>query len=79
MRVHALVSGDHVLDVNVGVFSSILLEQLKRLLDQVADVLAFVLGVFDLVSQVNWVCMCVGFQKLGSRDEQTNRSFPCTD
>lgn len=49
-----LVGGDHVLDVDEGVFSSVALQDLQRLLDQVTDVLPLLLAVVDAVSRVNW-------------------------
>lgn len=48
-----LVGGHHVLDVDEGVLSSVALEHLQRLLDQIADVLPLMLAVVDGVPGVN--------------------------
>jgi hypothetical protein len=48
----AFVSGDHVLDVDERIFSSMDLKHLKCLLDQVAQVHSFPLAVVYLVPQV---------------------------
>jgi hypothetical protein len=47
-----LVGGDHVLDVDEGVFSTVGLEELEGLLDEVAEVKSLALAVVDLVSEV---------------------------
>jgi hypothetical protein len=49
----ALVGGDHVLDVDVCVLSSVFLQDLKGLLDQIGKVLLLALSVVDLVSDVH--------------------------
>ena len=49
-----LVGGDHVLDVDEGVFATVALEGLQRLLDQVADILPLLLAVVDAVPGVHW-------------------------
>lgn len=51
----ALVRGDHVLNVNEGVVTTVLFEQLQRLLDQVAQVLLLALRVVDAVADVGVV------------------------
>lgn len=48
-----LVGGHHVFDIYEGVLSSVALEHLQRLLDQVADVLPLMLAVVDGVPGVN--------------------------
>ena len=48
----ALIGGDHILDINEGVFSSVDLEKLESRLDEVSKVLALSLAVVDLVSKV---------------------------
>lgn len=48
-----LVSGHHVFDIYEGILSSVALEHLQSLLDQIADVLPLVLAVVDAVSGVN--------------------------
>ena len=48
----AFISGDHIFNVDEGVFSSVDLEHLEGLLDQVAQVKALPLAVIDLVTQV---------------------------
>ena len=47
-----LVGGNHVLDVDEGVLTSVHLEQLQRLLDQISQDEALALGVLDLVALV---------------------------
>ena len=47
-----LVSGDHVLNVNESVVSSVLLKELKGLDDEVTEVLSLSLGVVDAVTNV---------------------------
>jgi len=47
------VGGDHVLDINEGVLSSVGLEHFQGLLDKVAQVLALSLGVVDFVTEVH--------------------------
>ena len=49
-----LIGGDHVLDVDEGVFATVALEGLQRLLDQVADILPLLLAVVDAVPGVHW-------------------------
>lgn len=49
----ALVGGDHVLDVDVGVLAAVLLEHLQGLLDQLRQVLVLALSVVDLVANVD--------------------------
>ena len=46
----ALVGGDHILDVDVGVLASMLLEHFKCLLDQVTQVFVLALSVIDFVA-----------------------------
>lgn len=46
------IGGDHVLDVDEGVFTTMLLEEFESGLDEVTQVLGFALGVVDLVSEV---------------------------
>lgn len=53
----ALVRGDHVLNVNEGVVATVLLEQLQRRLDQVAQVLLLALRVVDAVADVRVVVL----------------------
>ena len=48
----ALISWHHVFDVNVGVFATVPLHQLKCLLDHVADVIVVLLSVVDFVTQI---------------------------
>lgn len=48
-----LVGGHHVFDVYEGVLSSVALQHLQSLLDQIADVLPLVLAVVDAVPGVN--------------------------
>ena len=49
-----LVGGDHVLDVDEGVFAAVALQGPQRLLDQVPHVLPLLLTVLDAVSGVHW-------------------------
>lgn len=48
-----LVGGHHVFDVYEGVLSSVALQHLQSLLDQIADVLPLMLAVVDAVPGVN--------------------------
>jgi len=48
----ALVSGNHILNIDESVFSSVDLKHLESLLDQVAQVEPLSLAVVDLISQV---------------------------
>lgn len=48
-----LVGGHHVFDIYEGILSSVALEHLQSLLDQIADVLPLVLAVVDAVPGVN--------------------------
>jgi len=48
----ALISGDHILNVNESIFSSMDLEHFESLLDQVTQVETFPLAVVDLIAQV---------------------------
>ena len=47
-----LVRGDHVLDVDEGVFAAVHLKGLQRLLDQVTNVLTLLLTVVDSITRV---------------------------
>lgn len=47
-----LISWDHVLDIDEGVFSSVSLESLESLLNKVTQVVSLSLSVVDFVSQV---------------------------
>lgn len=58
-----LVGGDHVLNVDKGIFSSVALEGLQRLLDQVTNVLPLLLAVVNAISGVHW---CMQTHKEGS-------------
>ena len=49
----ALVGGDHVLDVDVGIFPTVLFEHFEGLLDEVRQVFVLALSVVDLVSDVD--------------------------
>ena len=49
----ALVGGNHVLDVDECVFSTVDFEALQSLLDQISEVLALPLAVVDLVAKVD--------------------------
>ena len=51
----ALISRDHVLDVDESIVASVHLEELERLLDQIAEVLLLALGVIDAVTHVEVV------------------------
>jgi len=53
----ALVGGDHVLDVDEGVFATVGLEHLEGLLDQVTQDELLALRVLDLVSNVHIVLL----------------------
>ena len=46
----ALVGGNHVLDVDKGIFSAIYLKALKSLLDQISKVLHLSLAVVNTVA-----------------------------
>lgn len=50
----AVVSGNHVFNVDVGVFSSMLFQNLKGLLNQVPHVLVLPLSEVHFVSQVHF-------------------------
>ena len=57
-QVHAaLVRGHHVLDVNEGVFTAMLLEELKGALDEVSQDHSLTLAILDLVSKVQVVAL----------------------
>ena len=47
-----LVGGDHVLNVNEGIFATVLLKEFKGLLDEVSQVVPLTLTVVDLVAEV---------------------------
>ena len=49
-----LIGGDHVLDVDEGVFAAVALEGLQCLLDQVANVLPLLLAVVNAIPGVHW-------------------------
>ena len=49
----AFVGGDHVLDVDVGVLSPVLLQNLQGLLNQVGQVLALLLSVVDFIPDID--------------------------
>eukprot|EP00341_Mesodinium_pulex_P014719 CAMPEP_0116913036 /NCGR_PEP_ID=MMETSP0467-20121206/16458_1 /TAXON_ID=283647 /ORGANISM="Mesodinium pulex, Strain SPMC105" /LENGTH=143 /DNA_ID=CAMNT_0004589161 /DNA_START=177 /DNA_END=609 /DNA_ORIENTATION=- len=44
--------GDHLLDVDVGVFTSVLFEFDEELVDEVGQIVLLALGVLDLVAEV---------------------------
>lgn len=46
------VGGDHILDVDEGIFSSVELEHLESLLNEITKVCCLSLAVVNLVSQV---------------------------
>jgi len=48
----AFVGGNHVLDVDKGIFATVGLEHFKRVLNQVAHVESLSLGVVNLVAEV---------------------------
>ena len=45
----ALVSRDHILDVDIRVFSSMLLQNLQGFLDQITQILVLALSVVNFV------------------------------
>lgn len=47
------IGGHHVLNVDEGVFATVLLKEFESSLDEVTQVLGFALGVVDLVSEVH--------------------------
>lgn len=49
----ALISGDHVLDIDEGVFSTCLLEELQSFADQIAEVQSLALTVLHFVATVD--------------------------
>ena len=51
-----LISGDHILDVDESIFSTVELKALECWLNKIAKVLAFSLAVIDLVSKINVLC-----------------------
>ena len=53
----ALIGGDHVLDVNKCIFSTVHLKKLESLLNQVAKVIALALTVIDLITQIYVRCL----------------------
>ena len=53
----ALIGGDHVLDVNESIVTTVHLEALERLLDKVAQVLLLALGVVNAVTHVAVLCL----------------------
>ncbi len=48
----ALISGNHVLDIDKGVLSAMHLEHLESLLNKIPQVLSLALRVVDLVAEV---------------------------
>jgi hypothetical protein len=48
----ALISGDHILNIDESILSTVDLEHFKGLLDEVTQVKALSLAVVDLVAQV---------------------------
>ena len=52
-----LIGGNHVLDVNESVFSTVNLKAFKSALNKIAKVLAFSLTVVDSVTEVNVLCL----------------------
>ena len=48
----ALISRDHILDVDKSILSSVDLEHFESLLDQVTQVKTFPLAVVDFIAQV---------------------------
>ena len=53
----ALISWDHVLNVDECIFTSVDLEKFKRCLDEFTQVLSFSLAVVNLVSHVSVLCL----------------------
>jgi hypothetical protein len=51
------IGGHHVLDVNEGVFTAMLLEELKGALDEVSQDHSLTLAILDLVSKVQVVAL----------------------
>lgn len=49
----AFVGGDHVLYVDVCIFSSMLFQNLKSLLDKIRQILALLLSVVNLISNIH--------------------------
>mmetsp|Transcript_85931 Transcript_85931/g.192114 ORF Transcript_85931/g.192114 Transcript_85931/m.192114 type:complete len:262 (-) Transcript_85931:297-1082(-) len=54
---HALVNGDHVLDVDEGVLAPVHLEKLEGLVDEVPDVYSFALRVVDLIANIGTIVL----------------------
>ena len=52
-----LIGGDHILDVNERILTSVLLERFESLLNQLSKVERFSLAVVDLVSEVGVLCL----------------------
>ena len=52
-----LVGGDHILDVDEGIFATVSLKEFEGLLDQVAEIESLALAVVNLVAEVGVVLL----------------------
>lgn len=48
------ICGNHVLDINESVLATVSFEYLKRFVDQIANVLSFLLTIIDSVTQITF-------------------------
>ena len=51
----ALVSGNHIFDVDVGIFSSVLLQNLEGFLNQISQIFVFSLRIINFISDVYYI------------------------